>query len=410
MVTWSASLSPLRQRSFAWYYASRFTDTLATTMGRVALAFAVLDLTGSATALGQVAAAHTVPMVLLLLFGGVLADRFPRAAVIQVSNLTAAVSQGVLAWLVISGHDQLWLLVLLAALNGAGDAAGFPAMSAMVPQLVTRGELQNANVLLSLSRGGMQTLGPTLGALLVVGVGPGWALAACALIWVLSAAFLIPMRAPPRPPREIRTGTLTDLREGWALFRGTTWLWVVVLAFGFLNAIHVGGWFVLGPTVAEDTIGRAGWGYVLSANALGMLAMTAVLLRVRMPRPLLCGMLGCTALSVPLFLLGARPELVTLLVAAFLAGAGAEVFHIGWTLAMQENIAEDKLSRAYSYDALGSFVAMPVGQLSYGPLGEAFGNRDVLVGSGVAYAAISLLSLASRSVRDLPRRDLADPT
>ena len=71
---------------------------------------------------------------------------------------------------------------------------------------------------------------------------------------------------------------------------------------------------------------------------------------------------------------------------------------------MQENIEDSMLSRAYSYDALGSFVAMPIGQLAYGPLGAAFGYRDVLVVSGIAYFAICLLTLLSRSVRDLPRR------
>jgi MFS family permease len=98
------------------------------------------------------------------------------------------------------------------------------------------------------------------------------------------------------------------------------------------------------------------------------------------------------------------PTLVALVVSAFVAGAGIEVFSMGWNLAMQENIDDDMLSRAYSYDALGSFVAMPVGQLAWGPLGVAFGNSRVLVISGIAYAAICALVLCSKSVRDLPRR------
>ena len=77
---------------------------------------------------------------------------------------------------------------------------------------------------------------------------------------------------------------------------------------------------------------------------------------------------------------------------------------MGWNLAMQENIDDDMLSRAYSYDALGSFVAMPIGQLPVGPARHlAFGSDVVLVASGVAYAAICGLVLCSRSVRDLPR-------
>jgi hypothetical protein len=144
---------------------------------------------------------------------------------------------------------------------------------------------------------------------------------------------------------------------------------------------------------------------VLSAEAAGLLLTTVVLLRVRLERPLLLGMLGIATLGLPILMLGVRPELVLMIIAMFVAGAGTEVFSIGWNLAMQENIDEQMLSRAYSYDALGAFVAIPVGQLAFGPLASAFGHRDVLVSSGIAYFAICLLTLSSRSVRNLPRRD-----
>ncbi len=403
-MTWQESFAPLRERSFAWYYASRFSNMLGHTMVGVALAFAVLDLTGSASALGQVLAARTVPMVLFLLFGGVIADRFPRTVVLQLSNVLSAVTQGMVAWLIITGEADLWMILVLEVANGTVSALSFPAMASMVPQLVKRDQLQAANALLSLSRGGLAIIGPTLGALLVVTVGPGWALAADAFAWLLAAALLLPVRIPLRPARAEQTSTIHDLREGWSLFVGTTWLWVVVLAFAALNAIHSGAWFTLGPAAAKDTIGEQGWGFVLSAESVGLLLMTVLLLRVKLRRPLLVGMLGCSLMGLPILMLGVHPSLPLLIVATFVAGAGIEMFGMGWNLAMQENIDDDMLSRAYSYDALGSFIAMPVGQLLYGPLGEAFGFRDVLLYSGLAYIAISLLALSSRSVRTLDRR------
>lgn len=396
-------LAPLRDRQFAWYYASRTTNTLGNMMAGVALAFAVLDLTKSASALGQVLAASTIPMVVFLLFGGVIADRFPRAVVLQLSNIASGVTQAVVAYLVISGRAELWMLIALEAVHGLVAAVAMPAMSSMVAQLVPRGQLQPANALLSLSRGGLTILGPTISALLVVHVGAGWALAVDAATWFLSAACLAFVRVPPRPRSEAPQSTLRELREGWNLFSGTRWLWVVVLAFGFLNAIHTGAWFTLGPAIAEHTIGKQGWGMVLSAESFGLVAMTLVLLRVRIRRPLYSGMLGCALMGVPMIILGERPHLALLVVATFVAGAGIEVFSIGWNIAMQENVEESMLSRAYSYDALGSFVAMPVGQLAYGPLGEAFGYRDVLLVSGLAYVTIALVTLTSRSVRDLRR-------
>jgi MFS family permease len=402
-VGWDEALAPLRQRTFRWYYASRFVNTLGNTMATVALAFAVLDLTGSAAALGQVLAAHTVPMVVFLLFGGVVADRFPRNLVLQFSNVTSGLTQAAVAALLLTGVAELWMLLVLEAVHGLVSAMAFPAMAAMVPQLVPRSQLQQANALLSLSRGGLAVLGPTVGALLVVTVGSGWALAADAATWLVAAALLLPVRLPERAARRPGSTALTELREGWELFRGTTWLWVVVLAFGVLNAIHAGAWYTLGPALAEDTIGKQGWGLVLSAESAGLLLMTLVMLRLPMRRPLLSGMVGSGMLALPLFALGVAPELALLLVAAFVAGAGMEVFSMGWNLAMQEHIPEEQLSRAYSYDALGSFVAMPVGQLAYGPLGEHFGYAEVMAASAGVYLGVSLLALASRQVRELGR-------
>jgi MFS family permease len=402
-VTWRDSFSPLRSRNFAWYYSSRFVNTLGGMMANIALAFAVLDVTDSPSALGQVLAAHTIPMVLFLLFGGVIADRFPRTVVLQLSNLFSAATQGLLAFLVITDTATLTSMIVLAAVHGLVSAISFPAMASMVPQLVPRDELQRANALLSLSRGGLTIIGPTVGALLVVTVGSGWALAVDALTWLLAAVLLTPVKVPARAPSAERTSTLHELKEGWSFFVATTWLWVVVLAFAFLNMIHTGAWFTLGPAIAKDTIGEQGWGFVLSAESFGLVLMTVILLRVNVRRPLLSGMLGCALMGIPMVILGVEPHLLALVVASFVAGAGIEVFSIGWNLAMQENIDDEMLSRAYSYDALGSFVAMPVGQLLYGPLGEAFGYRDVLLWSGVAYAVIALLALTSRSVRTLGR-------
>ena len=402
-MTWAGAVAPLRNRSFAWYFASRFVNTLGNMMATIALAFAVLDISDSPSALGQVLAAHTVPMVALLLYGGVIADRFPRTAVLQVSNLASALSQGAIAVLVLGGHAEIWMLVVLSVVHGAVSGISFPAMASVLPQLVDRSELQPANALVSLTRNGMMVLGPTVGALLVVTLGSGWALAVDAATWLLAALLLLPVTIPPRERGGAAPDTIRELREGWSFFWATPWLWAVVVGFGVLNAIHAGAWFTLGPAVADDTIGRQGWGYVLSAEAAGLLLTTVVLLRVRLERPLLLGMLGIALLAPPMLLLGVAPYLVVLVVAAFLAGAGTEVFGMGWNLAMQENIEDRLLSRAYSYDALGSFVAMPVGQLAYGPLAEAFGYGPVLVTSAVVYVAVVGLVLCSRSVRTLPR-------
>ena len=138
----------------------------------------------------------------------------------------------------ITGQAEIWHLIVLQAINGTVAAAAFPAMAGVVPQLVPRDQLQQANVLLSMSRNALAILGPTISALLVVGVGPGWALAVDAGTWLMAAALLTQVRIPARREREHQS-PIAELREGWTVFVGTQWLWVIVLAFGFINAIQV---------------------------------------------------------------------------------------------------------------------------------------------------------------------------
>lgn len=200
-----------------------------------------------------------------------------------------------------------------------------------------------------------------------------------------------------------------DLIDGWSAFTQRTWVWLIVVAFGFMNAIQAGAWFTLGPVVAKATIGIAGWGYLLSAEAVGMLVMTALLLKFRIGRPLLAGMIGVTALAGPILLLGLSPSVVPLLVLTFVSGCGVELFGIGWSTALQEHIPDHVLSRVSSYDALGSFVAIPVGELTFGPLAAAFNARDVMVVGAIVYVVVALITLSSRSVRDLRRADTDVP-
>jgi hypothetical protein len=179
---------------------------------------------------------------------------------------------------------------------------------------------------------------------------------------------------------------------------------VVVLAFCLICAVHQGGFFTLGPLLASRTsVGAQGWGLILSAEAVGLLVTTLVLLRVRLQRPLFWGMWGTALYGLPLLVLGAHPHVLAVMVAAFVAGVGIEVFGLGWNLAMQEHVPDQMLSRAFSYDAFGSFVAIPVGQLAAGPLATTFGLQRVVFGAGVAVVLIALVTLTSRAVRDLPR-------
>ncbi len=395
-------MAPLRAHTFRWFFASRSVNLLGNTMAPVALAFGVLEVSDSPTALGAVLAAHMIPMVALLLLGGVLADRLGRGRVIQVSNVVSGVSRGSMAVLLLTGTAQLWHLVALAAVAGVAAALGMPALNGIVPALVPRERLQEANVLLSFTRAGLMVVGPSLSAGLVVTVGAGWALLIDAATWLVAALLLLPVRIPPRTGPQHTL--IVELREGWDFFRGTTWLWVGVSAFAVLNALHEGGLTLLGPVQASRTsIGEEGWGLALSAQAVGALLVTIAFMRWSMRRPLLLGMLGNALFGVPMLVLALWPQTTPLVIACFVSGIGVQVFSLGWALAMQENVPDEMLPRAYSYDQLGSFAVIPLGQLAMGPLALRFGIADVLLVAGLAYVAICLLTLVPASVRRLAR-------
>ncbi|MBJ7356191.1 MFS transporter [Nocardioides sp.] len=405
-----SALAPLREPNFRYYWLSRLVDRAGTTMAGIALAFAVLHVSDSPTALGTVLAAYSIPMVVFLLAGGVLADRFGRTLVIQGTNVVSGLTQLAMAALVLTDTAEVWHLAVLAALNGTATAAGMPAMAGVLPQLVPREQLKAANLVLAVPENALMVLGPAVSGVLVVVVGPGWALAVDGATYLLATLILTKVSLP-KPSGKKRAGAIADLREGWTYFRSTTWLWVVVLAFSALNAIVSGAFNTLGPVLATDTdIGEAGWGLIRSAQAVGFLVCSLALIRISFRRPLLWGMAAIALEGIPMLVLGFEPLLAAAMVGSFLAGVGSQVFNLGWDLAMAEHVPDEMLSRAYSYDMLGSFIAIPVGQLLFGPLGLAFGIQPVMLVSGIAFIAISLLTLTSRSVRELQRLPAAVST
>lgn len=394
----------LRHRQFRWFFASGVTMTLGSMMTPIALAFAVLSVDNSAGALAKVLAVEMTANIVFVLFGGVVSDRLPRRLVLQSCRVAMAVVLATLALLMFSGHATVPWFMVLGGLAGGISAFSMPALQGIVPQLVPEGELQSANALMSFVRNGSNFLGPALGSALVVAGGAEWAFVIDAATFVLSSLLLLPVKLPP--PVASTTNLITDLRTGWGEFRSRTWLWVIVLAFSVLNAIQSGAIGVLGPVIAKshESLGISGWGLVLSAEAVGMLVMSLVLLRVRLNRPLLAGMMGISFFSVTIFLLGFDPVTIPLMAVAAIGGAGIETFGTGWNVAMMQNVPGDVLSRVVSYDMLGSFIAIPVGMLLFGWLATVADTETVLVSAAVVYATVALSTLLVPSVRNLRQR------
>lgn len=375
-------------------------------MAPVALAFAILDLTGSLVDLGIVVGARSLANVLFVLFGGVLADRLPRAVILQGAQLAAFGTQATIALSVLCGFSSVPLLIALSVGNGAVAAMSFPAASALTPQTVPAAVLTEANAVVRMCANIGRIAGASAGGVLVAALGSGTAIAANSVLFLGAAIGFrgVRVRAERSPDR---TRPLAELAAGWSEFTARTWVWVVVLQFMVVNAMNSLGIAVLGPSIADDTIGRAAWGFVLAAHMAGAFAGGLVAIRWQPRRALAVGVAVVAVDAVPLILLARTPMLIPLLVGAFLAGIAVEQFAVSWDVALQENVPADRLARVYSYDLLGSMIAVPVGEVVAGPLAERFGRETTLLAAAGVLLVATGLALSSRDVRRLRRRAAA---
>jgi MFS family permease len=394
----------LRHRDYRWLVTGATVSSLGGSIAPVALAFAVLDLGGSATDLGLVVAAYAMAEVVTVLFGGVLGDRLPRQLMMQGSSAAGFLTQGVVAVALIGGWASIPLLTVVGVANGCLGALAGPSSSAMTRQTVPAEDLPRAVAGRRLCQNAAQVLGFSLAGILVAAFGSGWAVAIDAATYAVAAVCfgLIRVAAPPAP--QYRPSLVGDLRAGAAEVFRHTWLWLLIGQALLYHLFFGGAQSVLGPIVVGDSLGRAAWGWALAALMVGFMVGGLVSLRWQPRHGLYAGtaLLSLTA-AFPLAM-ALSDQLTVLLLGAFLHGFGLELFSVNWDLSIQQNVAEDKLARVYSFDLVGSFVARPLGLALTGPVAAGVGLDRWLVVVGLVMGGSSLLALLSPDVRRLQRR------
>jgi MFS family permease len=394
-------LEVLRERDFRLLWLGQATSAFGSSFVPVALAFAVIDLTGSPSSLGLVLSAGLASRICLLLIGGVVADRLPRRRVMVAADALRAATQGVVAALLLSGTAHVWELLVLFALYGAGDSFFSPASTGLVPETVSLDRLQQANSLMSLGRDTARLSGPALAGVIVAAVGPGVAFAADAATFVVSAVSLALLHLPAAVRSDDRPGVLADLRGGWHELTSRSWVWLMIVKFS-VSSLVLAPYWVLGPFVAQRHLGgAAAWGAIGTCGAVGAALGSAAALSATPRRPLSTGCLAVSLSALAPALL-ARPFPTAAIAVSAALGFGAVSFSDTlWFTALQERIPPAALSRVSSYDWLGSLILQPAGLALAAPAAAAIGvGATLLAGAGVQ-ASTSIGIALTRPVRGL---------
>jgi len=409
-----ANLTEMRRvlghRDFRLLWLAQSASVIGDSIVLVALALFVVGRTGSATDLGLVLAAQSLPLVSFLLIGGVWADRLARHRVMIATDLVRFALHALLAGLIFSAAVQIWQILVIELMFGTAEAFFRPAANGLLPQTVPEPDIQQATAITTMSSNFAEFAGPALATALVLGAGAGWAFALDAATFLLSALLLTGVRPRRRgTPASAgavhgRTGVWSEIREGAREVRSRAWVWATLAAFCVALFCGLAPWYVLGPAVARQRYGHiAVYGVVASALGLGTIVGSLVGVGWRPRYPMRLAMLAVLLWPVAAILYATGTTLAVVIPATVIAGSGVALFDVWWLTALAERIPPEKLSRVTSYDWMVSYALMPLGFLLAGPLAAALGAVEVLLGGSALACAAIALGLLPRETRMLER-------
>ncbi|WP_338702692.1 MFS transporter [Streptomyces sp. Q6] len=393
---------PLWDRRFTLYFVARAVSLVGDAMMPVAAALAVGAVYGI-SGVGLVLGTWTGTAVVLLLFGGVFADRFGARPMMVGADVVRVLTQGVLAVAFFVGTPPFWLLVAMAALAGAATAMFQPGVNGMVP-LVAR-EPQRANATLKVADAVAQLLGPALAGLLIALAGAGTVYAIDAGTFVLSALCLALIRLAPGLTSPARQGRSVrgDLRQGWHEFRSRTWMWAVILIWMMYGVLVFGPLVPLSSALVGERLGANAYGLAISFLGAGTVLGGLLALRLRPARPLAAGAVAMILYTALPLCVALGTGLPVLLVGHVLGGGALAFWSVMWATSVQTHTPPGVLNRVSAYEIAGSVSGIALGQALAGPAAQlASPARLMLVSAGACLVGGAAL-LATPAIRRLRR-------
>lgn len=374
-VSWRETFAALRHRNFRLFFVGQLVSLTGTWMQNTAQGWLVYKLTGSKVLLGTVAAVGSLPMLLLSVWGGSVADRHPKRTVVLWTQTVMMVLAFAFAALVGMDWIRPWHILVLAALGGASMAFDMPARQAFMVEMTNKEDLMNAVSLNSSIVNGARVVGPAVAGFLMAHVG----LTVCFLLNGLSFVAVIVGLLLMRLPKFVRPSHLSSTRhhviEGFAYVAKHRRVRILLLLFG---VVGVFGWSysVLLPAYAADIlgVGERGYGALLSANGLGALAgalTVATYGRRISARVLILG--GLCLFSAMLVCLAVLRWYPLVLCCMAVGGWGMLLYFSTTNTLIQTSVSDHMRGRVMGIWALVFGGMMPVGGLEAGFLSQAVG-------------------------------------
>jgi MFS family permease len=393
----------LRHRNFRLFFTGQSISLIGTWLTKVATAWLVYRLTGSAWLLGVVGFAGQIPTFLLAPLAGVLVDRWNRYRVLLATQALAMLQSAALAALALGGFIRIWEVVALNVLQGLIDAFDMPVRQSMIVEMVdSRADLPNAIALNSSMVNAARLVGPAFAGVLISAVGEGW----CFLIDTVSYAAVIVsvllMRIDARPPAPKDTHVIQEMIDGFRYATSSAPIRALLLLLA-LSGVAGRPFAVLLPVIARGVMhGGAGTLGALQATA-GVGALAGALYLAS--RTSVLGLGRIVAISAALFGLGlvafSRAHALWLAMPLLLlAGTGMMVQTAASNTIIQTIVDEDKRGRMMSILAMSLFGTVPIGSLIAGALASRFGAENtILVGGTLCAIAAGVFLRALPQVR-----------
>ena len=394
----------LADRRFRLFWLGQATSTVGNGIRIVALAALVLDRYDGQT-LGWVLAADSLATALVLLAGGVLADRYSRTTVMAAGDLIRALAA--VGFVMLAGSPAG--LVALAIAGGVGAALFQPAHRAAIPQLVTADLRKTANALESATNQIGLAVGAALGGILVASVGARVALLIDAGTFLVSLATLVLIRLPrvSAAPAAGLAATLHEAREGIRAVLAKPWVGVTILQGTVQIAFAFAPTWVLLPIVAQDRYGHGAYGVLVTAQFVGMVIGTAFAGRLRVRREGLVAMHGIAASALTGLCLAVPVPLPVFALAQFLAWFGVGVFVVFWVTALQRAYPAQLQGRVWSLEQVTTFAAEPIALAAAPAVAAAVGIPTIGIVAAVVLVIASYAVLVVPGVADFRDRETA---